>query len=416
MRIKRVVITGLGALTPIGNTVPEYWSALLEGVSGTTPITRFNTEQYKTKFACEVKNFDPLAFIDRKEVRKMDLVSQYAIVTAMEAVSDSKIDLDIINKDRIGVIYGTGIGGFTSLSESFETFFEGGRTSRLSPFFIPKILGDMIAGNIALYFDFKGPSYITTSACASSANAIIDAFHLIQLGKADIILAGGSEGVILETPIAGFNAMNALSTRNDEYQIASSPFDKKRDGFVMGEGAATLILEEYEHAIARGAKIYAEIGGCGMTTDTHHITSPHPDGEAAIQAMKLAVEDSGLPLSSVDHINTHGTSTPAGDISECIAIETLFGKHAYEILVNSTKSMTGHLLGAAGGVEAIATILAIYYGKIPPTINLKERDPEIPELNFVQNKMIEREIQVALTNSFGFGGHNCSILFKKFEK
>lgn len=416
MRIKRVVVTGLGALTPIGNNVPAYWSSLLLGVSGATPITRFNTEQYKTKFACEVKNFDPLDFIDRKEVRKMDLVGQYALVTAMEALSDSGLDLSLVNKDRVGVIYGTGIGGFTSLSESFETFFQGGKTPRLSPFFIPKILGDMIVGNIALYFDFRGPSYITTSACASSANAIIDAYHLIQLGKADIILAGGSEGVIQETPIAGFNAMNALSTRNEEYQTASSPFDKNRDGFVMGEGAATLVLEEYEHAIARGARIYAELGGAGMTTDTHHITSPHPDGTAALQAMKLAIEDSGLPILSVNHINTHGTSTPAGDISECIAIESLFGDHAFEILVNSTKSMTGHLLGAGGGIEAIATILAIYHGKIPPTINLKEKDPEIPALNFVENVMIERDIQVALCNSFGFGGHNCSILFKKFEK
>ncbi len=413
MEIKRVVITGLGALTPIGNNVSSYWDSLLMGVSGATPISRFNTDLFKTKFACEVKNFDPLEFIDRKEVRQMDLVGQYAMVSAMEAVKDSQLDLNTIDKNRIGIVFGTGIGGFTTLSESFETYLQSGKSPRLSPFFIPKILGDMIVGNIALYFDIKGPSYITTSACASSANAIIDAFHLIQLGKADMMLSGGSEAVILDTPIAGFNAMNALSTRNDTYQTASSPFDINRDGFVMGEGAATLVLEEYNHAIARGAKIYAEIGGVGMTTDTHHITSPHPDGEAAFNAMKLALDDAGLDVTSIDHINTHGTATPAGDISECLAIEKLFGEHTPNILVNSTKSMTGHLLGAAGAVEAIATILALQTGKIPPTINVNELDPEIPTLNFVLNKMVEKNINFALSNSFGFGGHNCSILFKK---
>jgi 3-oxoacyl-[acyl-carrier-protein] synthase II len=413
MEIKRVVITGLGALTPIGNDVSSYWASLLGGVSGATPISRFNTDLFKTKFACEVKNFDPLEFIDRKEVRKMDLVGQYAMVSAMEAVKDSQIDFENIDKNRIGVIFGTGIGGFTTLSESFETFFQSGKSPRLSPFFIPKILGDMIVGNIALYFDIKGPSYITTSACASSANAIIDAFHLIQLGKADIMLSGGSEAVILDTPIAGFNAMNALSTRNESYLSASSPFDIDRDGFVMGEGSATLILEEYEHAVARNAKIYAEIGGVGMTTDTHHITSPHPDGEAAFNAMKLAIMDAGLNINTVDHINTHGTATPAGDISECLAIEKLFGEYTPNVLVNSTKSMTGHLLGAAGGIEAIATVLALQIGRIPPTINVKQIDPEIPNLNFVLDKMVEKDINVALSNSFGFGGHNCSILFKK---
>lgn len=413
MEIKRVVITGLGALTPIGNDVSSYWASLLGGVSGATPISRFNTDLFKTKFACEVKNFDPLEFIDRKEVRKMDLVGQYAMVSAMEAVKDSQIDFENIDKNRIGVIFGTGIGGFTTLSESFETFFQSGKSPRLSPFFIPKILGDMIVGNIALYFDIKGPSYITTSACASSANAIIDAFHLIQLGKADIMLSGGSEAVILDTPIAGFNAMNALSTRNESYLSASSPFDIDRDGFVMGEGSATLILEEYEHAVARNAKIYAEIGGVGMTTDTHHITSPHPDGKAAFNAMKLAIMDAGLNINTVDHINTHGTATPAGDISECLAIEKLFGEYTPNVLVNSTKSMTGHLLGAAGGIEAIATVLALQIGRIPPTINVKQIDPEIPNLNFVLDKMVEKDINVALSNSFGFGGHNCSILFKK---
>ncbi|HPE39504.1 MAG TPA: beta-ketoacyl-ACP synthase II [Bacteroidales bacterium] len=413
MRIKRVVITGLGALTPIGNDVSTYWDSLLKGVSGANPITRFNTDLYKTKFACEVKDFDPQKFIDRKEVRKMDLVSQYAMVSAMEAVQDSGLALEQMDTKRIGIIYGTGIGGFTSLSESFETFYQSGKSPRLSPFFIPRILGDMIVGNIALFYDLKGPSYITTSACASSANAIIDAFHLIQLGKADVMFCGGSEAVILETPIAGFNAMNALSTRNETYLTASSPFDKDRDGFVMGEGAATLIIEEYEHAIARGAKIYAEIGGIGMTTDTHHITSPHPDGEAAYNAMKLAVEDAHLPIESVDHINTHGTATPAGDISECLAIEKLFGAHTPNVIVNSTKSMTGHLLGAAGAVEAVATILSLFYGKIPPTINIQNLDPEIPNLNFAKNILVAKNIHVALSNSFGFGGHNCSILFKK---
>lgn len=413
MKIKRVVITGLGALTPIGNDVPTYWNSLLKGVSGANPITRFNTDLYKTKFACEVKDFDPKQFIDRKEVRKMDLVSQYAMVSAMEAIKDSGLAIDQMDTNRIGVIYGTGIGGFTSLSESFETFYQSGKSPRLSPFFIPRILGDMIVGNIALFFDLKGPSYITTSACASSANAIIDAFHLIQLGKVDVMFCGGSEAVILETPIAGFNAMNALSTRNDTYLTASSPFDKDRDGFVMGEGAATLIIEEYEHALARGAKIYAEIGGIGMTTDTHHITSPHPDGEAAFNAMKLAIEDAQLPNEAVDHINTHGTATPAGDISECLAIEKLFGAHTPNVIVNSTKSMTGHLLGAAGAVEAVATILSLYNRKIPPTINIQNLDPEIPNLNFAINKMVDKNIHVALSNSFGFGGHNCSILFKK---
>ena len=413
MEIKRVVITGLGALTPIGNDISTYWDSLLMGVSGATPITRFNTDLFKTKFACEVKNFDPQLFIDRKEVRKMDLVGQYAMVTAMEAVKDSGLNFQELNTNRIGVIFGTGIGGFTTLTESFDTFYQSGKVPRLSPFFIPKILGDMIVGNIALFYDLKGPSYITTSACASSANAIIDAFHLIQLGKADIMLTGGSEAVILETPIAGFNAMNALSTRNEEYLTASSPFDTDRDGFVMGEGAATLVLEEYEHAVARGAKIYAEIGGIGMSTDTHHITSPHPDGEAAFNAMRSAIEDAKLPIEAVDHINTHGTSTPAGDISECLAIEKLFGSHTPNILVNSTKSMTGHLLGAAGAIEAIATVLALQTGKIPPTINIKNLDPEIPNLNFVINKMTEKDIHIALSNSFGFGGHNCSILFKK---
>jgi len=413
MEIKRVVITGLGALTPIGNDVTSYWDSLLLGVSGATPITRFNTDLFKTKFACEVKNFDPQVFIDRKEVRKMDLVGQYAMVTAMEAVKDSGLNFQELNTNRIGIIFGTGIGGFTSLTESFDTFYLSGKVPRLSPFFIPKILGDMIVANIALFYDLKGPSYITTSACASSANAIIDAFHLIQLGKVDIMLTGGSEALILETPIAGFNAMNALSTRNEDYLTASSPFDLDRDGFVMGEGAATLVLEEYEHAIARGAKIYAEIGGIGMSTDTHHITSPHPDGEAACNAMKLALKDAQLSIEAVDHINTHGTSTPAGDVSECLAIEKLFGSHTPNILVNSTKSMTGHLLGAAGAIEAIATILAIQTGKIPPTINIKNLDPEIPNLNFVINKMTKKDIHVALSNSFGFGGHNCSILFKK---
>jgi len=413
MEIKRVVITGLGALTPIGNDISTYWDSLLMGVSGATPITRFNTDLFKTKFACEVKNFDPQLFIDRKEVRKMDLVGQYAMVTAMEAVKDSGLNFQELNTNRIGVIFGTGIGGFTTLTESFDTFYQSGKVPRLSPFFIPKILGDMIVGNIALFYDLKGPSYITTSACASSANAIIDAFHLIQLGKADIMLTGGSEAVILETPIAGFNAMNALSTRNEEYLTASSPFDTDRDGFVMGEGAAALVLEEYEHAVARGAKIYAEIGGIGMSTDTHHITSPHPDGEAAFNAMRSAIEDAKLPIEAVDHINTHGTSTPAGDISECLAIEKLFGSHTPNILVNSTKSMTGHLLGAAGAIEAIATVLALQTGKIPPTINIKNLDPEIPNLNFVINKMTEKDIHIALSNSFGFGGHNCSILFKK---
>jgi 3-oxoacyl-[acyl-carrier-protein] synthase II len=415
MKVKRVVITGLGALTPIGNTVSDYWNSLLKGVSGANPITHFNTENFKTKFACEVKNFDPNSFIDRKVARFMDRCGQYAFVTAMEAIKDSGLDTEKINKQRVGVILGTAIGGITSIIEAFNTFNENGGIPKFSPFLLTKSLGDMIAGNIALYYGFSGTNCVTTSACASSANALADAYHAIQLGKVDIVISGGAEACINLFGVGGFNSMNALSTRNDEYKTASRPFDLTRDGFVLGEGSATLIVEDYEHAKARGAKIYAELAGVGLITDTHHITAPHPQGEAAKLAMQIAIEDAQLKITDIGHINTHGTSTPLGDISECIAIQNLFGEHAFKIAINATKSMTGHMLGAAGAAEAIATILALKTGKVPPTINLKVKDPEIPDFNFVPNHATEHACFAAISNSFGFGGHNASLVFSKFN-
>jgi len=415
MKIKRVVVTGLGALTPIGNTVSDYWNSLLKGVSGANLITYFNTEHYKTKFACEVKNFDPCNYIDRKVARSMDKCGQYAFVTAMEAIKDSGLDIEKINKQRVGVILGTAIGGISTIIEALETLHKNGGIPRFNPFLLTRALGDMIAGNIALYYGFSGTNCITTSACASSANALADAFHAIQLGKTDIVVSGGAEACINQLGIGGFNSMNALSTRNDEYQSASRPFDLTRDGFVMGEGSATLIIEDYEHAKARGAKIYAELSGVGLITDTHHITAPHPQGEAAKLAMKMAIEDAQLNVTDIGHINTHGTSTPLGDISECMAIQDIFGEHAYKIAINATKSMTGHMLGAAGAAEAIATILALYYGIVPPTINLKIKDPEIPNFNLVPNHAIEHKFFAAISNSFGFGGHNASLVFSKFD-
>jgi 3-oxoacyl-[acyl-carrier-protein] synthase II len=415
VKVKRVVITGLGALTPIGNNVPEYWNGLLKGVSGACPITYFDTANFKTKFACEIKNFDPNNLIDRKVARSMDKCGQYAFVTAMEALNDSGLELEKIDKQRVGVILGTAIGGVTSIIEAFNTFQENGGFPKFSPFMITRALSDMISGNIALYYGFSGTNCVTTSACASSANAIVDAYHAIQLGKVDIVVSGGAEACVNHFAIGGFNAMHALSTRNDEFATASRPFDLTRDGFVMGEGSGTLIVEDYEHAKARGAKIYAELTGVGLATDTHHITAPHPEGDAAKLAMKIAIEDAKLNITDIGHINTHGTSTPLGDLSECLAIQELFGDHASNIAINATKSMTGHMLGAAGAVEAIATILALQTGKVPPTINLKEKDPEMPNFNFVPNHAIEHRFNAALSNSFGFGGHNASIVFSKFD-
>jgi len=415
MKVKKVVITGLGALTPIGNTVPEYWNNLLKGVSGANPITYFDTENYKTKFACEIKNFDPNALIDRKIARSMDRCGQYAFVTAMEAIKDSGLELERVTKQRVGVILGTAIGGISTIIEAFQILHENKGIPKYSPFLLTRALADTIAGNIAIHFGFSGTNCVTTSACASSANALVDAYHAIQLGKVDLVISGGAEAGINQLAVGGFNSMNALSTRNDEFETASRPFDLTRDGFVMGEGSCTLLVEDYEHAKARGAKIYAELSGVGLVTDTYHITAPHPQGEAAKLAMKMAIEDATLKTTDIGHINTHGTSTPLGDVSECLAIADLFGEHAYNMAINAIKSMTGHMLGAAGAAEAIATILALQTGKIPPTINLKEPDSAIPNLNFVPNRAIERQFYAAISNSFGFGGHNASLVFSKFD-
>jgi len=415
MELKRVVVTGMGALTPIGNTVEEYWTALLNGVSGAATITKFDPEKFKTQFACEIKNFDVSQYLDRKEARKLDLFSQYAVASATEAINDSKLDLSAINLDRAGVIWGTGIGGFTSFISEVTDFARGDGTPKFNPFFIPKIISDIAAGHLSMIFGFRGPNYATSSACASSANAISDAFNQIRLGKADIFITGGSEAGVNTAGVGGFNAMHALSTRNDDPSTASRPFDKDRDGFVIGEGAGALILEEYEHAKARGAKIYAELVGTGLTADAHHLTAPHPEGDGAYRAMKAAVEEAGIEITQVDHINTHGTSTPVGDIVEPMAICHLFGEHAYKININSTKSMTGHLLGAAATIEAIATILAIQNDIVPPTINHFTDDEEIDSrLNFTFHKAQKRVVNYALSNSFGFGGHNATLLFKKY--
>jgi 3-oxoacyl-[acyl-carrier-protein] synthase II len=415
MELKRVVVTGMGALTPIGNSVEEYWTGLINGVSGAATITKFDAEKFKTQFACEVKNFDVSQYLDRKEARKLDLFSQYAVATADEAIKDSGLDLTAINLDRAGVIWGTGIGGFSSFITEVTDFARGDGTPKFSPFFIPKIISDIAAGHLSMIYGFRGPNYCTSSACASSANAIADAFNMIRLGKADIFISGGSEAGVNTAGVGGFNALHALSTRNDDPATASRPFDKDRDGFVVGEGSGALILEEYEHAKARGAKIYAELVGTGLTADAHHLTAPHPEGYGAMMAMKIAVEEGGIALNQVDHINTHGTSTPVGDIAEPKAIMGLFGEHAFSININSTKSMTGHLLGAAAAIEAIASILAIKNDLIPPTINHFTDDPELDSrLNFTFNKAQKRVVNYALSNSFGFGGHNTSLLFKKY--
>jgi 3-oxoacyl-[acyl-carrier-protein] synthase II len=417
MKVRRVVVTGLGALTPIGNTVPEYWEALVNGVSGADRITRFDASKFKTQFACEVKNFDPLKYFDRKEVRKYDPYAQYGMVSSDEAIADAGLDTAALNLERVGVIWASGIGGLVTFQDEVSDYARGDGTPRFNPFFIPKMIADITAGHISIKHGFKGPNFATVSACASSANAIVDAFNYIKWNKADVFVCGGSEAAVNPAGVGGFNAMHAISTRNDDPKTASRPFDKDRDGFIIGEGAGALILEELEHALARGAKIYGEVVGSGLTADAYHMTGPHPEGDGARRAMKLAIEESGLNLSDIDHINTHGTSTPLGDIAESKAIATLFGEHAPKININSTKSMTGHLLGAAGAIESIATILALKNGIIPPTINHFTDDPEIDNtLNYTFHKAVKRDINVAISNTFGFGGHNASILFKKFAE
>ncbi|MEE1302967.1 MAG: beta-ketoacyl-ACP synthase II [Bacteroidales bacterium] len=415
MEMRRVVVTGLGALTPIGNNIEEYWNGLINGVSGAAPITHFDASQAKTQFACELKNFDGNQFFDRKEIRKYDKFAQYGIVAADQAMLDSGINLENLDKDRAGVIWASGIGGIITFQEEITSFAKGDGALRFSPFFIPKMIADICAGHISIKYDLRGPNFATVSACASSANAIADAFMYIKTGKADVMVCGGSEAAISEAGVGGFSSMHAISQRNDDPATASRPFDKDRDGFVLGEGAGALILESYEHAIARGAKIYAEICGAGLTADAHHMTAPHPEGRGAMNAMKEALREANLALEDIHHINTHGTSTPLGDIAEISAIEKLFGEHAKNININSTKSMTGHLLGAAGAIEAIATVLAVHNGIVPPTINHFTDDPEIPQLNFTFNKAQEREIKGALSNTFGFGGHNACLAFKKYE-
>ena len=418
MELKRVVVTGMGAVTPLGNTPKETWEAMLAGKSGAAPITLFNPEKFKTQFACEVKGLDVNAYIDRKEARKMDRYTQLAIIAAKQAVEDSGMDLETEDKDRIGVVYGVGIGGIKTFEE--EVGYYGAHREdgpKFNPFFIPKMIADIAAGQISIMYGFHGPNYITASACASSSNALADAFNLIRLGKANIILGGGAEAAICETGVGGFNAMKALSTRNDEPEKASRPFSASRDGFIMGEGAGCLILEELEHAKARGAKIYAEMVGAGMSADAHHITASHPEGLGAKLVMKNALEDAGMQPEDIDYINVHGTSTHVGDISEAKAIKDVFGDAAYKLNISSTKSTTGHLLGAAGAVEAMATILAVQNDIVPPTINHEEddKDEEIDyNLNFTFNKAQKREVRAGLSNTFGFGGHNACVVFRKY--
>lgn len=416
MQLRRVVVTGLGALTPLGNTVQEYWNGLSNGVSGAGPITRFDAEKFRTRFACEVKNFDPLNYFDRKEARKMDPYTHYALVVADEAVIDAGLSDESLDKDRIGVIWGSGIGGLRSFLDEAIEFARGDGTPRFNPFFIPKMISDIAGGYISIKYGFRGPNFTTVSACASSNNALVDAFNYIRLGMADVIVSGGSEACVNEAAIGGFNAMKALSERNDDPATASRPFDLDRDGFVLGEGAGCLVLEEYEHAKARGAKIYAEIAGGGMSADAHHITAPHPDGLGATRVMENALNDAGMRPDEIDYVNVHGTSTPLGDISESKAILHVFGEHAYKLNISSTKSMTGHLLGAAGAVEALAAVLSIRNQMVPPTINHFTDDPEFdPKLNFTFNKAQNREVNAVLSNTFGFGGHNVSVIFKKVD-
>ncbi|WP_276977029.1 beta-ketoacyl-ACP synthase II [Flavobacterium filum] len=417
MELKRVVVTGLGALTPIGNNIQEYWNGLINGKSGAAPITYYDTEKHKTKFACEVKNFNVEDFIDRKEARRMDKFTQYAIVASDEAIKDAGITADNIDKYRVGVIWGAGIGGLETFQDEVLNYAKGDGTPKFNPFFIPKMIADIAPGQISIKNGFMGPNYTTVSACASSANALIDAFNYIRIGLCDVIVSGGSEAAVTIAGMGGFNSMHALSTRNESPETASRPFDATRDGFVLGEGAGALVLEEYEHAKARGAKIYCEIMGGGMSSDAYHLTAPHPDGIGVIAVMKNCLRDARMNPEEVDHINTHGTSTPLGDVAELKAISAVFGDHAKNININSTKSMTGHLLGAAGGIEAIASILAIQHGIVPPTINHEVVDENInPELNLTLNKAQKRDIKVAMSNTFGFGGHNACVLLKKLEE
>jgi 3-oxoacyl-[acyl-carrier-protein] synthase II len=412
--MRRVVVTGLGAITPVGNNLHEYWEGLKNGISGSAMITRFNTEKFKTKFACEIKNYDSSKYFDRKEANKLDLFAQYAHIASDEAIADSGLILDKINKERVGVIWASGIGGIETFYLTIKSYIEGGSIPRFSPFFIPKMIGDIAAGSISIKYGFSGPNFSTVSACASSTNAIIDAYNYIRWGKADVFVTGGSEAAINEPGIGGFNSMQALSTNNEEYKTASRPFDKTRDGFVMGEGGGGLIIEDYEHAISRGAKIYAEIIGTGMTADAYHLTAPHPEGLGACNVMKLAIADACLYPEDIDYINVHGTSTPLGDISESKAIVNVFGEHSYKLNISSTKSMTGHLLGAAGAIEAIAAIMAVVNDIVPPTINFKVPDPAIDQnLNLTPNTAQKRKVNIALSNTFGFGGHNASIVIKK---
>ena len=415
--MRRVVVTGMGALTPIGNNLQDYWKSLVDGVSGAGLITHFDTSKFKTRFACEIKNYDASRYFDRKESRKMDRYTQYAHVAADEAVKDAGLDPEATDKDRSGVIWASGIGGIETILEEVKGFVMGDGTPRFSPFFIPKMISDIAAGMLSIKYGFRGPNFATVSACASSTNAIIDAYYYILLGKADLFIAGGSEASINPPGIGGFNAMQAMSTNNEEYATASRPFDVTRDGFVIGEGAGALILEELDHARARGARIYAEVIGSGLTADAYHITAPHPDGMGAVNVMKQAINESGLKPSDVDYINVHGTATPLGDIAEIKAILALFGEHAYKLNISATKSMTGHLLGAAGAVEAIATTMAVVHDIVPPTINFRNPDPAIDQnLNLTLNKAQKRTVNVALSNNFGFGGHNASILIRKFKE
>lgn len=416
MNLKRVVVTGLGALTPIGNTVPEFWENLKKGVSGAAPITKFDASKFKTRFACEVKGFNPQDHFDRKEARKYDLFAQYAMVVADEAIRDAGLDTYKFDPDRVGVIWGSGIGGLDTFLKEVTDFAKGDGTPRFSPFFIPKMIADIAAGHISIKYGFRGPNFTTTSACASAANALVDSLNYIRLGKADVFISGGSEAAVNEAGIGGFNALTAISLRNDDPQTASRPFDKDRDGFVLGEGGGGLVFEELQHALNRGAKIYAEVVGGGLSADAHHMTGPHPEGLGAKNVMRYTLEDAGLKPEEVDHINTHGTSTPLGDIAEPKAIVDYFGDHAPKISINSTKSMTGHLLGAAGAAEAIAAIMAVKHDIVPPTINHFTDDPEIPKLDYTFNKAKNRVVNVALSNTFGFGGHNACIAFKKYSE
>jgi 3-oxoacyl-[acyl-carrier-protein] synthase II len=414
MKPRRVVITGLGALTPIGNSLPAYWEGLLSGTSGAAPITHFDASRFKTQFACELKDFDPLNFMDRKEARKCDRFAQYALVSTDEAIADAGLDFDQEDRDRIGVIWGAGIGGLETFQNEVLNFAAGDGSPRFNPFFIPKMISDIAPGLISMKHGLRGPNFATVSACASSSNAMIDSLNYIRMGYADIIVSGGSEAAVTIAGIGGFNAMHALSTRNDDPKTASRPFDKDRDGFVLGEGAGALILEEYVHAKARGAKIYAELAGGGLSADAHHMTAPHPEGTGAKKVMINCLQDAGLKPEDVDAINMHGTSTPLGDVAETNAVKTVFGDHAYKLNINSTKSMTGHLLGAAGAVEAIASIMAIKNGVVPPTINHQTADDQLdPKINFTLGQAQKRTVDVALSNTFGFGGHNACVVFKK---